>query len=92
MLGVINVAGGDSASNFGYGGAGGRIAVLCTWRYQFGGEFVNVGGLGGSNNYLEQAGAAGKKFLVFVLILFFLNFLKELHIKRKIKDLLNTGN
>ncbi|XP_078490825.1 uncharacterized protein LOC144746995 isoform X2 [Ciona intestinalis] len=55
--GEINVRGGLGGSGSGYGGAGGRIAVKCRWRYQYGGKFINAGGLGGSSSLLLAAAA-----------------------------------
>lgn len=59
--GEINVRGGNGGIGEGGAGAGGRIAVLCTWRYQYGGEYVDNGGLGvrtdGTDNLLFGAAA-----------------------------------
>ena len=61
--GEINTGGG-SASGKGGGGAGGRAAIHCEWRYDFGGTFVNHGGLGGSTTTrASHGGAAGTTFV-----------------------------
>ena len=56
--GEINVWGGSAAGQ-GCGGSGGRISILCRWRYTYGGKFVDFGGRGVSPNELSRGAAAG---------------------------------
>lgn len=60
--GVIAVAGGRGV-NLGSGGAGGRVAIHCRWRYQYGGRFDNYGGYGGAAEARMHAGAAGTTYV-----------------------------
>ena len=60
--GIIAVAGGRGVA-LGGGGAGGRIAIHCRWRYQYGGHFDNFGGYGGSRQTRMHAGAAGTTYV-----------------------------
>ena len=59
--GLIAVDGGKGNTT-GYGGAGGRVAIHCEWRYQFGGTFDNFGGSGEGENKDSHAGAAGTTY------------------------------
>ena len=46
----------------GGGGAGGRTAVHCRFRYQFGGEYHNYGGDGGATHNQTHTGGAGTTY------------------------------
>lgn len=59
--GIISVRGG-SGNVLGGGGAGGRISIKCRWRYQYGGQFHNYGGDGGSRKKQARTGAAGTTY------------------------------
>lgn len=59
--GVISVVGGHGV-NQGGGGSGGRIAVYCEFRYQYGGRFDNYGGMGGATHRNIHAGGAGTSY------------------------------
>ena len=61
--GLIAIDGGNASVNgSGGGGAGGRVAIKCRWRYQFGGRFDNFGGDGGAAVRGEHAGASGTTY------------------------------
>ena len=59
--GIMAVVGGNAAEN-GYGGSGGRIAINCRFRYSYGGEYHNYGGLGFGENG-THSGASGTTFV-----------------------------
>ncbi|XP_072025321.1 uncharacterized protein [Amphiura filiformis] len=56
--GMIAVSGGQG-SDRGGGGSGGRVGIHCRWRYQYGGRFIDNGGLGGTGYESSHGGAAG---------------------------------
>ena len=58
--GVITVVGG-AGSGGGGGGAGGRVGIHCRWRYTYGGQFIDRGGLGNSLNNSAPAGTVYKE-------------------------------
>ena len=60
--GEINVIGGNGSGK-GTGGAGGRAAIHCMWRYWFGGQLKDRGGSGGSNWEIARGAAAGTVYV-----------------------------
>ena len=59
--GMIAVNGGQGSGQGG-GGSGGRVGIHCRWRYQYGGRFIDNGGLGGTGYESSHGAAAGTIF------------------------------